>query len=48
MMEQPWWKGDLAADVHQTLRLKVRLDSCFFFSLLSFTLESIWLDLLWM
>ncbi|XP_026537281.1 cyclin-J-like protein [Notechis scutatus] len=21
-MEQPWWKGDLAADVHQTLRLK--------------------------
>uniref|UniRef100_A0A8C5SM32 Uncharacterized protein n=1 Tax=Laticauda laticaudata TaxID=8630 RepID=A0A8C5SM32_LATLA len=26
MMEQPWWKGDLAADVHQTLRLKVRLD----------------------
>ncbi|XP_063152552.1 cyclin-J-like protein [Candoia aspera] len=21
-MEEPWWKGDLAADVHQTLRLK--------------------------
>uniref|UniRef100_A0A8D2J490 Uncharacterized protein n=1 Tax=Varanus komodoensis TaxID=61221 RepID=A0A8D2J490_VARKO len=23
-MEEPWWKGELVAEIHQTLRLKVR------------------------